>query len=48
MTLLLVCIFFVFAMGLRSGTKRAEVRLALPMFIGCCVVAVAFLSLRVL
>ncbi|HEX4980636.1 MAG TPA: hypothetical protein VFV63_03020 [Ilumatobacteraceae bacterium] len=47
MTLLLVCIVFVFAMGLRSGTKRAEVRRALPMFIGCCVVAIAYLSQRI-
>jgi hypothetical protein len=47
MNLLLLCIFSVFVMGLRSGARRAEVRWAVPMFIGCCIVAIAYLSQRI-
>jgi hypothetical protein len=46
MNLLLLCIFSVFVLGLRSGRKRADVRWAVPVFIGCCFVAVAYLSQR--
>ena len=46
MNLLLLCIFAVFVLGLRSGTKRPDVRWAVPVLIGCCVVAVAYLSQR--
>jgi hypothetical protein len=48
MKLLLVCLFSVFVFGLRSGSRRSDVRLAVPLLIGCCVVAFAYLSQRVL
>ena len=48
MNLLLLSILSVFVLGLRSGRMRPDVRSAVPMFIGCCVVAVAYLSQRFL
>ena len=46
MTLLLACILSVFVLGLRTGTERADVRWAVPVFIACCFVALAYLSQR--
>jgi hypothetical protein len=48
MNLLLVCLLAVFVLGLRSGSRRPDVRSAVPVFIGCCIVAVAYLSQRFL
>jgi hypothetical protein len=48
MNLLLVCILTVFVWGLRSGSKRPDVRRAVPVFVCCCCVAIAYLSQRAL
>ena len=48
MRFLLLCVLSIFLLGLRSGNRRPEVRWAIPVFIGCCFVAVAYLSQRVL
>jgi len=47
MTVLLVCFLTVFMLGLRSGRNRPEARWAIPLLIGCCFVAIAYLSQRV-
>ena len=47
MRFLLVCLLAVFVLGLRSGNKRREVKWAIPLLIGCCFVALAYLSQRV-
>lgn len=46
MNVLLLSILTVFVLGLRSGNRRPDVRWAAPMLIGCCMVAVAYLSQR--
>jgi hypothetical protein len=46
MTLLLACILSVFVLGLRAGSKRADARWAVPVFIACCFVGLAYLSQR--
>jgi hypothetical protein len=47
MTVLLACILTVLLLGLRSGSKRPDARWAVPLFIACCFVAIAYLSQRV-
>jgi hypothetical protein len=46
MKLLLALLLTMFVIGLRSGSTRPDVRRAVPVFIGCAIVAVAYLSQR--
>jgi hypothetical protein len=48
MNLLLLSLLAVVVLGLRSGSRRPDVRWAAPMLIACGMVAFAYLSQRFL